>query len=782
MDTPVILYRLILPIRAGQFGMDESELAVRAGALLKGEYFPLIGLWGTRGVPYGPYPTYFYTLLYGLTGFHWGWAFLILNLLFLASAFLVAASVKPHAFSMWTLLLALTSPVAIYHSMMLWDNPLLIVTSALILYLARPEAARGNWRDFVIGILLGVSLGIHLMALPFIAGVVVWRILVVKQLKAVLALGLGFVISIVPYVLGLWQVRELLAIVARRAADPSMDLWSLPTSLFRFWGLHPFQFFVNVNGPFLWLEQQLGHVTLGVILALLLLTGYVIWKACVHRSLPRKSLLTAFLLCAAFYLPFAFITNSSHLLTHANAIWWFAPVVIPIVVLQVFPGRAGPAILSCLVSFNVLVTAVQCAPRMITGTSAESIDRWGYGLGASWWMQEITAREICAEAERQVQRQGLDMILVKLADVKYIAWSLPNLIKVKYPDCFAKIKWAPNSQQAYDIRVDPDADHRYLRVIGRAAIPWQVAGWQYRKAVVINNRGGELRDFQVSFMLNTWTLYTTGKLKDDCNDLRVTDETGQVLPHWIEPHEIGCPGNADHPKSRIWVRVPVIGNGATTVYVYYGNPKAPNSQSGKAVFDYFDDFTDDAAGEWEVVSGTAWTRGDGLYVNADVGNDTSAYRVLANGFMSENGVIEARVKLMGATIPGVNVDAGPAFRMVDAYNGYAVRVQADGVFALRKITDGESAHIAYLLGAVTPGAWHVVKAVYKGALLQAYLDGKLLIDTVDHAYRGPGRVGLYKDRGGKDDQAVFDWIFVRKYAPIEPVAKQPESEEQINAK
>ena len=71
----IILYRLILPIRAGQFGPDESELAVRAGALLKGETFPLIGLWGTQGVPYGPYPTYFYTLLYGLSGFHLGWAF-----------------------------------------------------------------------------------------------------------------------------------------------------------------------------------------------------------------------------------------------------------------------------------------------------------------------------------------------------------------------------------------------------------------------------------------------------------------------------------------------------------------------------------------------------------------------------------------------------------------------------------------------------------------------------------------------------------------------------------
>jgi len=39
---------------------------------------------------------------------------------------------------------------------------------------------------------------------------------------------------------------------------------------------------------------------------------------------------------------------------------------------------------------------------------------------------------------------------------------------------------------------------------------------------------------------------------------------------------------------------------------------------------------------------------------------------------------------------------------------------------------------------------------------------------------------LHERSRGKDDQAVFDWIFVRKYAPVEPVAKPLGSEETIS--
>ncbi|HSL72376.1 MAG TPA: hypothetical protein VK864_19165, partial [Longimicrobiales bacterium] len=53
----------------GQFGPDESQLLLRASRVINGHAFPLLGLHGNYGVPYGPYPTYFYASLYGLTGF-----------------------------------------------------------------------------------------------------------------------------------------------------------------------------------------------------------------------------------------------------------------------------------------------------------------------------------------------------------------------------------------------------------------------------------------------------------------------------------------------------------------------------------------------------------------------------------------------------------------------------------------------------------------------------------------------------------------------------------------
>lgn len=765
--TVVMLWRLALPIRAGQFAGDESELAVRAGALLRGGTIPLLGLWGTRGVPYGPYPTYFYTFLYGLTGFHLGWSFLVLGLLFLASCFLLAASVRAYGSSTWTLLLALTSPVAIFFSMMLWDNPLLIVTSALTLYLAI-RAPDTCWKPFGIGLVLGVSLAIHLMALPLVAGIFVWQVFVARRLKPALPLGVGIVIPLLPYLLGLWKVRDLLTPGFRRVVDPDIDLLSLPTSLFRFWGLHPFPPFANVGGTPLRLEEALGYLTLGITLVLIAMTCHVIWNSYIRSTLSRDSPLTALLIVAGFYLPFAFVTNSSHLLSHANAVWWFAPVVIPIVVRQVFPGRAGTTVLSSLVACNIVAAPVQWAPRMIVGTSAETINQWDYGLGASWWMQEGVARDIRTEADREVRSRRADLVLVKLADVKNINSSLPNLFKVKYPDDFSRIKWVPEYQKSCDIRVDPDAEHRYLRVTGRAAISWQLAGWQYRKAVVIENPGEELRDYQVSVLLKSDPLHEMGKLRADDRDLRVTDEIGQVLPHWVEPHRIEVPGDSGQPQSRIWIRVPVVSAGLTTLYLYFGNAEAENAQSGEKVFEWFDQFSGNAMARWDVVSGRAWVAGHGRCVNTDAGNDASAHRMLARGFTSESGVIEVRVTLTGAA--GQGLDAGPAFRMVDPYNGYAVRMQADGIFSLRKISDGESAHVAYVFGVVDAKKGHIVKAVYRGSLLQAYLDGRLLIDTADHTHQGTGRIGVYKDRGGPEDQASFDWVFVRKYAQREPIA------------
>lgn len=39
---------------------------------------------------------------------------------------------------------------------------------------------------------------------------------------------------------------------------------------------------------------------------------------------------------------------------------------------------------------------------------------------------------------------------------------------------------------------------------GLASASWWNSDWQYRKEIVLNNAGGELTDYQVLILLNSW--------------------------------------------------------------------------------------------------------------------------------------------------------------------------------------------------------------------------------------------------------------------------------------
>ncbi|MGI6278201.1 MAG: DUF2341 domain-containing protein [Patescibacteria group bacterium] len=136
-----------------------------------------------------------------------------------------------------------------------------------------------------------------------------------------------------------------------------------------------------------------------------------------------------------------------------------------------------------------------------------------------------------------------------------------------------------------------------------AQASWWNETWLYRKAVNISNDNGEnLTDFQVAVTIDTASLITDGKLQNDCADLRFTDINGKVIPHWIEENNPGC----NDVSTKVWVKVPTVydGTDATTIYTYYGNASATNSEDSKDVFEFFDDFSTDTTDNY------AWTTVD----------------------------------------------------------------------------------------------------------------------------------------------------------------------------
>ena len=93
---------------------------------------------------------------------------------------------------------------------------------------------------------------------------------------------------------------------------------------------------------------------------------------------------------------------------------------------------------------------------------------------------------------------------------------------------------------------------------------WYDANWQYRSAVTIPPVSAPLSDYQVQIKLNVSNFDFAKSLSPDGNDIRITDNDGtSLIPFWIESWTTG--------NASIWVKVPDIPTGGTTIYLYYGN-------------------------------------------------------------------------------------------------------------------------------------------------------------------------------------------------------------------
>ena len=93
---------------------------------------------------------------------------------------------------------------------------------------------------------------------------------------------------------------------------------------------------------------------------------------------------------------------------------------------------------------------------------------------------------------------------------------------------------------------------------------WYDANWQYRSAVTIPPVSAALSDYQVQIKLNVSNFDFAKSLSPDGNDIRITDNDGtSLIPFWIESWTTG--------NASIWVKVPDIPTGGTTIYLYYGN-------------------------------------------------------------------------------------------------------------------------------------------------------------------------------------------------------------------
>lgn len=298
---------------------------------------------------------------------------------------------------------------------------------------------------------------------------------------------------------------------------------------------------------------------------------------------------------------------------------------------------------------------------------------------------------------------------------------------------------------------------------------WYDDNWAYRQTVALTNSGSAQTDFQVSITLDTATLITAGKMQSDCDDIRVLDNTGKVLPYWIETGNNAC----NTSTTAIWVKVPSISTTGNAVFVYYGNPSAISQQDGNAVFAFFDDFSGSSVDSTKWTSSTTGTASIAVTGGTvELSSNPGQAGLTGKVNITNNFILEKRIKYVDSpaldrnrfgpgSTPGQ--DHGIFWRSTDiqvfwngAWSGTAVT--ASQYYRDKRTHDGST-----FTWTITTDAG---AAFYSNS-----------ISNTLSATQYPSMItGDSPTVAGGD--MFIDWIFARKYAATLPTVASPTNEEK----
>src|SRR4030042_2533421 len=298
--------------------------------------------------------------------------------------------------------------------------------------------------------------------------------------------------------------------------------------------------------------------------------------------------------------------------------------------------------------------------------------------------------------------------------------------------------------------------------------PWYDAAWNYRHPVTISYSGTTLPWYQVLVTLDS-TNFNFSQAKADGSDVRFTHSDGTTdLKFWIESWVYG-------ERAYIWVRVPNLTNGDTTIYLYYDNPNASTVSNGVATFDGFEDdwslFTDgglafDGGGQishhaneiespftWETIIGTPTASSGILSLTDGTGIESSStYQNYAVGMRANFGLGSGRE--WGGVIDG---SSGPQTMIggipLDPTNLYLINFRNNYENIILPREGGVDWHGAYHVYEVRWTSTKSMGDIDHGA--STALSTKLTPNT-------PLPVTLYSNTGSAATLMV-DWVYARHY-------------------
>ena len=289
-----------------------------------------------------------------------------------------------------------------------------------------------------------------------------------------------------------------------------------------------------------------------------------------------------------------------------------------------------------------------------------------------------------------------------------------------------------------------------------------LTGWSYRRQITITeNSGFDLSSFQVKIVL-TPTNFDYSHVNTDGSDIRFTLSDGvTTIPYWIEDWNYGG-------TSIIWVKVPSIpASGTATIYMYYGKSDATSESNGLNVFDFFDDFDDLDVSDWTSVDATisavffAGERTLGLWPGTLTYFKHFAVPTNLNLGLDRY-VVEARLW-----------DDNPAGSVLVHYLDddwwWGIELYAGRHIFRPYIAGSDKGWVIVTYNPVISDAWYKIKVVTLPDHLYVYINDGLQGSwpiAPQYQFSGYNKVGIVEHRGY--GPIYCDYIFVRKYAPVEP--------------
>jgi len=291
----------------------------------------------------------------------------------------------------------------------------------------------------------------------------------------------------------------------------------------------------------------------------------------------------------------------------------------------------------------------------------------------------------------------------------------------------------------------------------RTFMPWWDAGWGYRRPVNITSSDA-LSDYQIRFYIPYY-----GDMQSDFDDLRFTTQDDSPILYWLE-----LKSNSDWAS--VWVKVPSITDGNTTLYMYYGNSSAENA-SNTATFEFFDGF--DTWSGWTNYSsgGVVWDSYGAEDVLNKVGNNdpNGGWKSFASSIADYRLVVRERRDSggSGGSMDRYGIEDG-------SYNGYGIyrtgKTAGSGNFGFERRTTGSGSNAQYSSLNQPYNNWYITELKKDGTSLNASLyngDDRSHVGSqagTDSAHSGPfDRVAI---RGGWS--YYVDWIAVAEYSTPEP--------------